>query len=319
MNTYRRPSPQPSPPAGGSLLKIHALSLSGSVAAERVAAGAARLTQLGLTVTLPDAALGEWRYFAGTDDARLKALNDAIHSDADVVMFTRGGYGLSRLLHRIDWHAVAASKKLFCGYSDITAFNLAALAEGNFVTFSGPMIASDFAQTDDLPARDFTEQNFFGLLRGDTYDYPECVSDVVTPAQTINGTLWGTNLSMIVNLLGTPHMPSIDNGILVLEDVAEAPYRLERMLWQLKHAGILAKQRAIILADFADCEPSNEMRYPYSMTEVIETLRGIAPCPVLTGFPFGHVPAKVTLPIGAPASLVIDGARYVLSVRDYLR
>ena len=74
MNTYRRPSPQPSPPGGGSLLKIHALSLSGSVAAERVAAGAARLTHLGLTVTLPDAALGEWRYFAGTDDERLAAV-----------------------------------------------------------------------------------------------------------------------------------------------------------------------------------------------------------------------------------------------------
>ena len=169
MNSYRRPSPQPSPPGGGSLLKIHALSLSGSVAAERVAAGAARLTQLGLTVTLPDAALGEWRYFAGTDAARLKALNDAIHSDADIVMFTRGGYGLARLLHRIDWQAVAASKKLFCGYSDITVFNLAALAQANYITFSGPMLASDFAQTDDIPARDFTEANFFGLLRGETY------------------------------------------------------------------------------------------------------------------------------------------------------
>ena len=301
------------------MLKIHALSLSGSAAAERVAAGAARLTQLGLTVTLPDAALGEWRYFAGTDDARLEALNDAIHSDADIVMFTRGGYGLSRLLHRIDWQAVAASKKLFCGYSDITAFNLAALAQANYVTFSGPMLASDFAQTDDLNARDFTEANFFGLLRAEMYAYPECVSDVISPAQTINGTLWGTNLAMIANLVGTPHMPHIDDGILVLEDVAEAPYRIERMFWQLKHAGILDKQRAIILAEFSDCEPTNGMRYPYSMAEAIETLREIAPCPVLTGFPFGHVPAKVTLPIGASASVAIDGVRYALSVRDYLK
>ena len=301
------------------MLKIHALSLSGSAAAERVAAGAARLTQLGLTVTLPDAALGEWRYFAGTDDARLKALNDAIHSDADIVMFTRGGYGLSRLLHRIDWQAVAASRKLFCGYSDITAFNLAALAQANYVTFSCPMLASDFAQTDDLNARDFTEANFFGLLRGEMYAYPECVSDITSPTQIINGTLWGTNLAMIANLVGTPHMPKIDDGILVLEDVAEAPYRLERMFWQLKHAGILDRQRAIILAEFSDCEPTNGVRYPYSMAEAIETLREIAPCPVLTGFPFGHVPAKVTLPIGAPASVAIDGARYVLSVRDYMQ
>ena len=301
------------------MLKIHALSLSGGAAAERVAAGAARLSQLGLTVTLPDAALGEWRYFAGTDDARLEALNDAIHSDADIVMFTRGGYGLSRLLHRIDWQAVAASKKIFCGFSDITAFNLAALTQANYITFSGPMLASDFAQTDDLNARDFTEANFFGLLRAEMYAYPECVSDVISPTQTINGTLWGSNLSMIANLVGTPHMPKIDDGILVLEDVAEAPYRIERMLWQLKLAGILDKQRAIILAEFSDCEPPTSMRYPYSMAEAIETLREIAPCPVLTGFPFGHVPAKLTLPVGAPASLAINGARYVLSVRDYLK
>ena len=298
---------------------VHALSLSGSVSPDRLAAGAARLIELGATVTSPDAATATWRYFAGTEDERLSALDASLKSDADIVMFTRGGYGLSRLLHRVDWQAVAASKKLFCGYSDITAFNLVALAQANYVTFSGPMLASDFAQTDDIAARDYTEQNFFGLLRSEAYTYPECVSDIATPAQTINGTLWGTNLAMIANLVGTPHMPTIDDGILVLEDVAEAPYRIERMFWQLKHAGILDKQRAIILAEFSDCEPTNDMRYPYSMAEAIGTLRKIAPCPVLTGFPFGHVPAKVTLPIGASARVAIEGARYVLSVRDYLK
>ncbi len=302
--------------------KVYALSLSGSVLPDRLAAGAARLSELGTTVASPEEATAAWRYFAGTDDERLAALNASLKSEADIVMFTRGGYGLSRLLHRIDWQAVAASGKLFCGFSDITAFNLAALAEGNYITFSGPMIASDFAQTDDIPARDFTEGSFFGLLRAPSHEpfvYPECVSDVASSAQTITGTLWGTNLAMIANLVGTPHMPRIDDGILVLEDVAEAPYRVERMFWQLKHAGILDKQRAIILAEFSDCEPGNGMRYPYSMAEAIETLREIASCPVLTGFPFGHVPKKVTLPIGAPASVAIDGARYVLSVRDYLR
>ena len=318
MNTYRPPSLRPAPAGSASPLKIHALSLSGSVSAERVAAGAARLTEHGLSVAVPEAALAQWRYFAGTDDERLAALNVALKSDADIVLFTRGGYGLSRLLHRIDWHAVAASKKLFCGYSDITVFNLALLAQANYVSFSGPMIASDFAQTDDLAARDFTEANFFGLLSGPAYTFPECVSDVAAPTQTITGTLWGTNLAMIANAVGTPHLPNIDDGILVLEDVAEAPYRVERMLWQLKLAGILDRQRAIILAEFSDCEPSNGLRYPYNMTEVIETLRDIAPCPVLTGFPFGHVPAKLTLPMGARASLSIDGTRYVLTVRDYL-
>ncbi|MEO7256241.1 MAG: LD-carboxypeptidase, partial [Casimicrobium sp.] len=110
---------------------VHALSLSGSVLPDRLAAGANRLIELGATVQCPDAATATWRYFAGSDDERLAALDASLKGDADIVMFTRGGYGLSRLLHRIDWQAVAASKKLFCGYSDITAFNLAALAEAN--------------------------------------------------------------------------------------------------------------------------------------------------------------------------------------------
>jgi len=114
-------------------------------------------------------------------------------------------------------------------------------------------------------------------------------------------------------------MPRIDNGILVLEDVGEAPYRVERMFWQLKHAGILDRQRAIILGAFTDCGAPAGMRYPYSMTEAIETLREIAPCPVLTGFPFGHIPAKVTLPIGASAQLEMSGTSYTLSVSDYIR
>ena len=118
---------------------------------------------------------------------------------------------------------------------------------------------------------------------------------------------------MVAHLIGTPYMPKIDDGILVLEDIGEEPYAIERMFWQLKHAGILDKQRAIILGDFADCEPDANLRYRYNMTEVIETLREIAPCPVLTGFPFGHIPAKVTVPVGVPASLSISGTRYAFS------
>ena len=131
------------------------------------------------------------------------------------------------------------------------------------------------------------------------------------------GTLWGTNLAMITHLVGTPFMPQIDDGILLLEDIGEAPYRVERMFWQLKHAGILDRQRAIILGRLptANRPPACAIRTVWS--RAIETLREIAPCPVLTGFPFGHIPAKVTLPMGAPAEIAISGTQYTLSVRDY--
>ncbi len=295
--------------------KVAVVSLSGAVQPERLQAGVARLQALGCTVDAGEHVARQWRYFAGTDDERLAAFNEVLAGDSDTIFFSRGGYGVSRLLHRIDWARVAASGKVFCGFSDITAFSLAALARANYVTFAGPLAAVDFAQTDDPPARDFTEAQFAGLLSAAKtgYVYPACVSDIAHEPSTINGTLWGTNLAMVAHLIGTPYMPKIDDGILVLEDIGEEPYAIERMFWQLKHAGILDKQRAIILGDFADCEPDANLRYRYNMTEVIETLREIAPCPVLTGFPFGHIPAKVTVPVGVPASLSISGTRYAFS------
>ena len=299
--------------------KVAIVSLSGAVQSDRLQAGVARLQALGCTVDSGDHVTRQWRYFAGTDDERLAAFSEVLASDADIVFFSRGGYGVSRLLHRIDWSVVAASGKVFCGFSDITAFSLAALAQGNYVTFSGPLAAVDFAQIDNLPARDFTEKQFAGLVSAakSGYTYSECESDIAHETSTVSGILWGTNLALVAHMIGTPYMPIIDNGILVLEDIGEEPYAVERTFWQLKHAGILNKQRAIILGDFSDCEPATNQRYAYNMTEVIETLRKIAPCPVLTGFPFGHIPAKVTLPIGAPAALSISGAQYRLSVRDY--
>jgi muramoyltetrapeptide carboxypeptidase len=297
--------------------RVAIVSLSGAVQPERLQAGVARLRALGCTVDAGEHVARQWRYFAGTDDERLAAFNQVLAGDAEIVFFSRGGYGASRLLHRIDWSKVAASGKIFCGFSDITAFSLAALAQANYVTFSGPLAAVDFAQTDDLPARDFTEAQFAGLLSAANlgYTYPDCVSDIAHENATLNGTLWGTNLAMIAHLIGTPYMPVINDGILVLEDIGEEPYAIERMCWQLKHAGILDKQRAIILGDFADCEPDANLRYRYSITEAIETLRQIAPCPVLAGFPFGHIPAKVTLPIGVPASVHIHGTNYTLSTQ----
>lgn len=300
-----------------SPFKAATIALSGSVDAERLQRGIARLAARGVSPLDSTAAVAQWRYFAGDDTHRLTALGAALPSEADVVLFARGGYGVSRLLADIDWKAVAASRKVFCGYSDLTAFSLAALAQESFITFSGPVTAGEFAQIDDLAARDFTEQHFFGLLAASEYTYPAATSDHDHGQQRIEGTLWGTNLAMIAHLVGTPYFPKIDDGILVLEDIGEAPYRVERMFWQLKLAGVLDRQRAIVLGTFVDCEPAASMRYPYSMADAIETLRQIAPCPVLTGFPFGHTPAKVTLPVGAAAALEINNSQYSLSVRDY--
>ncbi len=307
--------------------RIHALSLSGAVDPERIDSGAARLAELGFTVEVPETARSAWRYFAGTDEARLAALEAALASEADIVLFTRGGYGLSRLLHRIDWARVAASGKLFCGYSDVTAFSMAALAQAGFVTLAGPVLAGDFANPPGED-RDFSEQHWLGLLdalaTGEPWAWP-AIDAAATRASgapegfVAEGPLWGTNLSMLVHLAGTPWLPAVEGGILVLEDVGEYPYRVERMFWQLKHAGVLDRQRAIVLGDFTDCRPSPGMRHPFVMEEAIEALRAMAPCPVFEGFPFGHGARRVTLPMGLPARLMVSGGEARLALAGPLR
>lgn len=302
--------------------RIRAVSLSGAVDPERIDAGAARLRELGFTVEVPDAARDAWRYFAGTDEARLAAFEAALASDADIVLFTRGGYGLSRLLHRIDWMRVAASGKLFCGYSDVTAFSMAALAQAGLVTLAGPVLAGDFANPPDED-REFNERHWLGLLEalaaGGSWPWPafDAGGSSAPEGLVIEGPLWGTNLSMLVHLCGTSWLPAVEGGILVLEDVGEYPYRVERMFWQLRHAGVLDRQRAIILGEFTDCRPSPGMRHPFVMEEAVEALRAMAPCPVFEGFPFGHGARRVTLPMGLRARLTVSGgaARLALAGR----
>jgi muramoyltetrapeptide carboxypeptidase len=136
------------------------------------------------------------------------------------------------------------------------------------------------------------------------------------PAVDVAGTLWGGNLAMVNHLIGTPYWPQIDGGILFLEDIAEHPYRIERMLLQLHFAGVLERQKAIVLGDFSGYRLSpNDNGFDFdSMLAFIRETIGV---PVLTGLPFGHVKERCTLPFGAQAHLVSDGAGFELTVSGY--
>src|SRR5205814_1389044 len=155
----------------------------------------------------------------------------------------------------------------------------------------------------------FTEQHFWLALRRDIHRIDDIACDHGYDARRIDGPLWGGNLSMLAHLAGTAFFPAIEGGILYVEEISEEPYAIERLLLQLYHAGSLGRQRALILGDFTDCTPKNPARYPYSMDEVVETLRTTLPFPVLTGLPFGHVPRKVTLPFVSPGSAMLRAVR----------
>lgn len=315
------PSPfsKPNPLKPGGTIGIFSPSgaLRGEPNKERLSSGVATLAAQGYRVKVAPAATNEWRYFAGTDDERLASFHQMVADPTiDAMMMSRGGYGLSRLLHRIDWQAVAASKKVFCGFSDFTAFNCAALAKANYITYSGPGAATDFDWNLETPqsADDhaFMVAHCWPALEGkqvNTGPY-ECAHAYAQ--QKIIGPIFGSNLSLFSHLVGTPYMPNIEGGILFFEEIAEEPYAIERMLLQLFHAGILQKQRAMIFADFSDCEPSSG-RYAYTMVHVLETMRSLLPYPVLTGLPFGHVAKKVTIPYGAEATLSITQGSFSLA------
>jgi muramoyltetrapeptide carboxypeptidase len=290
---------------------------SGRVDEAALAQGVAYLEDLAHRVVLPGEALHSWRYFAGSDEERLAGLEALLDDPAvDLVMAARGGYGLTRLLARIDWNRVAASGKLFVGFSDFTAFNMAAYACANLLTFHGPMLAVDFGK----PQPDtFTQQHFWMALGGAAHRIDDVACEHGCDPRRIDGTLWGGNLSLLAHLAGTPYFPAIDGGILYVEDFAEEPYAAERLFYQLYHCGALGRQRALVLGDFSDCIPTNPARYPYTMDEVVDGLRKLLPYPVLTGFPFGHIARKVTLPFGAPGTLSIREGGYSLRFSEHLR
>ncbi|EDO3020370.1 muramoyltetrapeptide carboxypeptidase [Salmonella enterica] len=264
--------------------------------------GVQRLTDAGHQVENDEVIRRRYQRFAGTDAERLADVNSlaSLTSPDTIVMPVRGGYGASRLLDRIDWQALASRQQrdplLICGHSDFTAIQAGLLAQANVITFSGPMLAANFgAET----LNTFTEQHFWLALRKAQFtvewqgDGPQC---------DVQGTLWGGNLAMLISLIGTPWMPTIDKGILVLEDVNEHPFRVERMLLQLEYAGILNRQSAIVLGSFSGAAP-NEYDAGYSLESVYAFLRSRLSVPLITGLDFGHEQRTVTLPIGAYATL----------------
>ncbi len=270
-----------------------------------------RLSGLGHRVVVDASCTTRWQRFSATDDERLAAIGRmADDPRIELAIAARGGYGWSRLLDRIDYAALAAAKKRWLGHSDFTAFQLAALAHAGMTTFAGPMAAPDFgAATPSV----FTLDHCWGLLGGDRYEVA-CALD--GPDFDGEGTLWGGNLAMVAHLAGTPHLPRVDDGILFLEDIGEHPYRIERMLHQLHFAGVLARQRAILLGTFNGYElgPNDNGYDAAAMVAHLRTALGLR---VYTGLPFGHVTDKLTLPVGGHCTLSVRDGQAQIAFSDY--
>ncbi|HET7794165.1 MAG TPA: LD-carboxypeptidase [Rhizobacter sp.] len=270
---------------------------------------AKRLGAMGFEVSIDEAALARHQRFGGDDETRLAALHRVAKQAPGVALASRGGYGLTRLLDRIDWKLLAHSVEhgtRWVGYSDLTALHLGLLAHTGQRSWAGPLACDDVGReaVDDITADCFAEA-MSGELEAVGFR-----TEAGFDGLQAKGVLWGGNLCVLSTLLGTPHWPKVKGGILFLEDVNEHPYRIERSLLQLRQAGVLDAQKAIVLGAFTEYRKSPLDR-GYTLKTAIEHLRSVTKTPILTGLPFGHVPTKVTLPVGAKVTLLVQ-ARDVL-------
>lgn len=317
---------------------IYIYSPSGAVrqrAAYRV--GIRRLEQAGYGVVQDPAVLTTWQRFAGDDAERLAAIARATQSGADMALISRGGYGLTRLLPQLDYAAIGASIELglaWMGFSDFTALQLALIAQNGVgtrsVTWAGLGLLDDVAGLrcpDQLPD-DISMACLDDVLqaysegagwRMTAAHHRSWLASGAEPELALqDAPLWGGNLAVLCSLLGTPYFPVTDDaqqgvagGILFLEDVAEHPYRLERMLTQLLYSGVLHSQRALILGGFSDYKLSPHDK-GYKLASVVAWLRSQLDIPVLEGLPFGHVATKVCLPVGWRVDLQVQGKEVLL-------
>lgn len=241
--------------------------------------------------------------FAGDDELRAAELQRfCTDRRLDLVLAARGGYGLTRILDRLDFEAIRAAGRTICGYSDFTAFNLAYLARAGGASLHGPS-ASDLGA--EAPS-EFTVAALFAAVEGLRAGRFEAQFEIDGPDCALRGLLWGGNLALVCALLATPYFPRVRGGILFLEDVNEPAYRIERLLVQLEQAGVLGRQRALLLGRFDPVTPmANDNGF--GLDRVVERLRQRLAIPVLAGLPFGHVRDKLALPVGLRVALSSSG------------
>jgi muramoyltetrapeptide carboxypeptidase len=253
-------------------------------------------------------------YLSGDDDDRLDELNDLLaRDDLDAIFCLRGGFGLLRILDRVDYAAARANPKLVVGYSDITALHLALLAKAGLPGISGPMVAPDWSKIDEE-----TERQFWSIAGG------AAPVEILGPAGErltgmrdglYEGRLIGGNLSLVCALIGTPYLPDLGGAILFVEDVGEPPYRIDGLLARLRLSGMLGQLGGLVFGAFTDAEPAAG-RPSLSVDEVLETYAGYVNGPVACGLVYGHFPKKSTLPIGVAAQLDVSGGFAALTVLE---
>ncbi|HCV41850.1 MAG TPA: LD-carboxypeptidase [Bacteroidetes bacterium] len=257
------------------------------------------LERLGYRVTVGERVGKVHGYLAGADEERLADLR-AMFEDQRVkaIIALRGGYGTPRLLSKLNYRLISRNPKILVGFSDITALQLALWRQCGLITFHGPMAGVDMADTID----GFTEELFWRTVTSTKkigrISFPPGVQpSTLHPGKAV-GRLVGGNLSIVVSLLGTHYFPRTTDAVLFLEDIGEEPYRVDRMMTQLRNAKVFSKCNAVLTGQFSDCLPKDQAKPSLSVEEILDEVARHAGRPFISNLPFAHLPQKMTLPIG---------------------
>ena len=253
-------------------------------------------------------------YLAGTRDERLSDLNGLIASpEIDLILAARGGYGCSQLLDGIDWDLLRERRLGIVGYSDITSLSLAALARAGLIGYSGIMATAGdgFGETSLDPS---SAASFFDAVGGKAVlekspDDPPWT--LHRGPKTVAGPVVPVCLSLLETALGTPFVPDLTGAILVIEDVEERLYAVDRSLTQLRHAGILDSLAAVLVGSFNGVNPEHDAQLSVEVPKLALEL-----CPervaVASGVAYGHIPRRFTLPVGGGASVNLEAGTFTL-------
>ncbi|MCL6456438.1 MAG: LD-carboxypeptidase [Gorillibacterium sp.] len=258
------------------------------------------LIKLGFRLRIGETLSKQRGYLAGTDEERAMELN-GMFADPEIaaIICARGGYGTARIAEQLDYELIRANPKIFWGYSDITFLHTAIGQLAGLVTFHGPMLI-DLCREDVHP---LTLASFQMLINPSGFHYTEACSPLtVLVAGEAQGQLTGGNLSLLVSTLGTPYEVDTRGKLLLIEDIDEEPYRVDRMLLQLRMAGKLAECAGIIVGNFNNSEPKKR-KDSLTLAEVFADYLIPAGKPCMAGFEIGHSIPNIAIPLGVEARM----------------
>lgn len=307
MNRFKLPQPLKE----GSTIGV--IAPASSAKRKFVASGLEYIRKKGYKVkTAPNLSRGKF-YLAGSDQLRAKLLEEFfLDPEIDGIICVRGGYGLLRILDKISYEKLASIQpKVFVGYSDVTALQMALLSKLGWITYSGPMVASEMGQE----ISQFSEEWLWKMISDHPYPI-ELINPEDQPLKVFKhgkaeGELLGGCLTLVTPLLGTPYMPSLKGAILVIEDIGERTYRLDKALNILRLHNVFDQIAGLIVGHFVNCLPKNPDR-SFTLEDYLTDVLDGYNFPVITNFAYGHIKRRFTLPLGVNVSIETDPPNIII-------